>query len=584
MSQSQIQSFLVDKNSSLATYKDQGVNDSQPQLASTIIYNAAQAWGINPQVLLATMQKEQSLVTKQNPTSIDYRSAMGYGCPDGADCNASYYGFANQVNIAAYQFRYNYEALKGNSSFTDGDGDPHPVGKFACAQADGNHTPPFYDNALLPGNTVTFSRNTAISGTVDTTVTLANEATASLLCYTPHVGPYNSTGYSGSDNFVYWFTQWFGSTQGFVSLDTPRWMVLTTTTAKQYPGLDQAVGSPINSGTALFFVDKVIVNGVWYLRTSYDSNYNSYAGIPIQDLSDIQPTALDNPGYMHLTSDRNKWNPITGIVDAAAKIPSGTDLFFVDKITINGADYYRTSYDQKAGANSYITATAIQSISYTKFEDPRYMQVDNDTTKLDPLTDTTGDNVTSGTQDKFTSKILVNGSYYYRTDTDTTSNTSMAIPAKDVTEIPYKSIGDAKWVQLDTSTYRYSPRTLSQIEDYVDKNISPQIFISQQISVNGSLYYRTAWSQQNNQDAVIPASAVSDIPFIGLETPRSMSLKVATKKVNPYTGQSVGVVLPAGYTLPYATKVYVNGMWYLRTQSDTTNNIINAIPIDKLNT
>lgn len=208
MTQPQIQSFLESKKSALATYKDQGPNETKKELASYLIWHAAQIWGINPQVILATLQKEQSLITKQSPTAIDYRSAMGYGCPDGADCNAKYYGFANQVNMASYQFRYNYEVLGGKTSFIDGDGDPHGVGSYACMWSAGKT---FYNNHLTPGSTVTFQRNIYINGTKDRTVTIANKSTASLLCYTPHVGPYATTGYSGSDNFVYWFTQWFGN-------------------------------------------------------------------------------------------------------------------------------------------------------------------------------------------------------------------------------------------------------------------------------------------------------------------------------------------------------------------------------------
>ncbi len=207
MSRAQIQNFLESKGSKLATYKDQGPNETKKELASYLIWHAAQIWSINPQVILATLQKEQSLITNPNPSSIALRSAMGYDCPDSSACNSLYYGFANQVNMATYQFRYNYEALKGNSSFVDIDGDVHGVGQYAC-----NGPTHFYNNALRPGNTVTFKRNTAISGTKDKTVKIANEATASLLCYTPHVGPLSETGYSGSDNFVYWFKQWFGST------------------------------------------------------------------------------------------------------------------------------------------------------------------------------------------------------------------------------------------------------------------------------------------------------------------------------------------------------------------------------------
>src|SRR5690606_19539992 len=82
MSRAQIQSFLESKGSKLATYKDQGPNETKKELASYLIWHAAQIWSINPQVILATLQKEQSLITNPNPSSIALRSAMGYDCPD----------------------------------------------------------------------------------------------------------------------------------------------------------------------------------------------------------------------------------------------------------------------------------------------------------------------------------------------------------------------------------------------------------------------------------------------------------------------------------------------------------------------
>jgi len=67
MNISQIQSFLVSKNSYLATYSSpdyQGVT----KLASEIIYDAAQRYQVNPKYILVTLQKEQGLIQMQSPT------------------------------------------------------------------------------------------------------------------------------------------------------------------------------------------------------------------------------------------------------------------------------------------------------------------------------------------------------------------------------------------------------------------------------------------------------------------------------------------------------------------------------------
>ncbi len=195
MSQSDIQTFLSTKGSYLASYSSYSGRDSTNVLASQIIYEAAQDYGVNPQVILATMQKEQSLVTAQNPLPSQINYAMGYGCPDSGGC--SYPGFYNQVANATWQLRFNYERANGNNTWWNTN-----TG-YACSAPS-----TYYNNGLYPGNTVGFIDG---SGTVYATFTIANAATASLYCYTPHA--YSTTSsppYSGSYNFVTSFENWFG--------------------------------------------------------------------------------------------------------------------------------------------------------------------------------------------------------------------------------------------------------------------------------------------------------------------------------------------------------------------------------------
>ncbi|HUC19874.1 MAG TPA: hypothetical protein VMR98_00045, partial [Candidatus Polarisedimenticolaceae bacterium] len=70
MSQAQIQAFLASAGPCLVNYKDVdpvfngstwSYSGSVP--ASYIIYKASQQWGLNPQVIIATLQKEESLIT-----------------------------------------------------------------------------------------------------------------------------------------------------------------------------------------------------------------------------------------------------------------------------------------------------------------------------------------------------------------------------------------------------------------------------------------------------------------------------------------------------------------------------------------
>ncbi|RWZ78946.1 MAG: hypothetical protein EOT04_02635, partial [Candidatus Chaera renei] len=193
MSQTQIQTFLEGKKSYLATYQTFSGRDNATVPASQIVYEAAVDYGINPQVILATLQKEQSLVTDPQPASSQLTYAMGYGCPDGGSC--SYPGFYKQVDNGTWQLRLNFERANGNNSWWNANI------TYACANASR-----YYSTGLYPNRSVNFIDD---GGVTYKTFTILNAATASLYCYTPHAYPGSSNYYySGSYNFTASFDNW----------------------------------------------------------------------------------------------------------------------------------------------------------------------------------------------------------------------------------------------------------------------------------------------------------------------------------------------------------------------------------------
>ncbi len=203
MSVNAIQTFLTNEGSGLANYSDVESCDAATQPyyphcgqtlpASQLIYDVSQAYSINPRVILAEIEKEQSLVTDPTPTSSQLNCAMGYNSCSG------YSGFFTQIDNGSWQLRADFELMSGNDYWG------YTPSSYPCASANPN----YYNNGLYPGNTVTFVDS---GGTAETLV-LANAATAALYCYTPYVGPASVTGYSGNYNFVYYYQLWFGSTQ-----------------------------------------------------------------------------------------------------------------------------------------------------------------------------------------------------------------------------------------------------------------------------------------------------------------------------------------------------------------------------------
>jgi len=210
----QIQSFLDDKGASCQAGSDapclkdyQQTTTSQPadsfctrgyagaanETAAAIIAKVAVACGINPKVLLVTLQKETGLVTRTTPTAHLYDRAMGYGCADSMNgaCSAYYPGFFNQVYAAAKQFQ-----------------------RYAA-------NPRGYSYRAGLTNNIQYSVDPGC-GTVS--VLIQNQATAGLYNYTPYVpnAAALAAGYGsssdpcaqyGNRNFWMYFTDWFGSTQ-----------------------------------------------------------------------------------------------------------------------------------------------------------------------------------------------------------------------------------------------------------------------------------------------------------------------------------------------------------------------------------
>lgn len=183
-----IQNFLAEEGSVLAGYSENG------RSAASIIYDAAQANRINPQVLLATLQKEQSLLSLRNyNTSTDpegrLRKAMGYACPDSGGCDSKYAGFTNQVDGAAFQLRYNYDCSQVGESC--------PKNKLFTASS-----------GYRVGDTMTFD---------GTAVTLYNRATASLYRYTPHISG-NRSFYNSFFTYYIQYAAFFSSQNGYPTL------------------------------------------------------------------------------------------------------------------------------------------------------------------------------------------------------------------------------------------------------------------------------------------------------------------------------------------------------------------------------
>jgi len=215
-----IQKFLESKNSPLANTNSaflvklkepdvqmlkQGLEDPQPNLgrlrtAAELIWDASVQSGLNPQVILTTLNKEQSLITgRQNASENEMQkalnNAMGFDCPDATGCGNILPGFYFQLfgNYDSQGNRYLGAARSLMKSFN----------------TSGGRGPQFNGSVSKVGDTITLDNNTGgpFNAPPNQILTLGNRATAALYRYTPHV-------FNGNYNFWRFFNAWFRYANG----------------------------------------------------------------------------------------------------------------------------------------------------------------------------------------------------------------------------------------------------------------------------------------------------------------------------------------------------------------------------------
>lgn len=192
----------------------QRLPDPRPNLgrlrtAAELIYDASVSAGLNPQVALVTLQKEQSLITGQFSSNQALQRALdralGFACPDEGGCSDIFLGFYHQLfgNFDAAGNRYIGMPASLIRSFRYEVGGVR-VGRGPMVDANGNA---FGNGNRIrtsrSGDTISVDNTTGSYNAPPTqTIVLSNFATTALYRYTPHV-------YNGNYNFYRFFTAWF---------------------------------------------------------------------------------------------------------------------------------------------------------------------------------------------------------------------------------------------------------------------------------------------------------------------------------------------------------------------------------------
>ncbi len=198
-----------------------GLKDPEPNLgrlrtAAELIWDASRQSGLNPQVILVTMQKEQSLIsgTFNSDSSLQWAldHAMGFNCPDTSGCSQLFSGFYFQLfgNFDAQGNRYigapeslmrSFNTVGGRGPMVDANNTTYASSPVRISQVGDTI---YLDNTQGP----------PYNAPATQAVTLSDLATAALYRYTPHV-------FNGNYNFWKFFTAWFKYASGALLRSEP---------------------------------------------------------------------------------------------------------------------------------------------------------------------------------------------------------------------------------------------------------------------------------------------------------------------------------------------------------------------------
>lgn len=173
MSAEKIQAFLELQTGVLKTHTAK-LPDGTTASAATILYQVAQTYRINPKVILTTIQKESSMLTRTTFTS---KPAQWYldrivfysWCDSCTDVRASYLGFYQQIDAAVGAYRRYLDQIADPArGYTISGWGPGIAKSLGCIDSDAAR------GLCTAGSTIT--------------ITPVNASTAALYTYTPHPG------------------------------------------------------------------------------------------------------------------------------------------------------------------------------------------------------------------------------------------------------------------------------------------------------------------------------------------------------------------------------------------------------------
>ncbi len=536
--------------------------------AAHIIWQAAQDYRINPQVLIVLLQKEQGLITDDFPNSKQYRSATGYGCPDTAPCSMQYYGFKNQVRKAAAMFR----------TVLDGGWTNYPLGN----------------------NYIQYNPNAGCGGSV---VNIRSLATSALYRYTPYqpnagalAAGYGTAycGAYGNRNFYLYFEDWFGgvttSDVVWVAMKNPRVMTARRPTLVIDANEQKTTNEWIEERENYYFTKKASV--FWGDRQQVCLQRKIDEGTNRCVLMDrLEDYLFEKDGVLLQGKEYviREWTCAVDIIQQDARCGEReyyvNDVISAEKLVVIDNKEYLIM-DNGYGV---LRTRAKQKVDF-ELIGPVLMKLRRDSYKYNIES---GERVQILTTEenkyiKIMDRCIIDNELYYRTAHDYDKNFELLIPAADLDDNILVGFMYPRNLEFINDASSFNLDTNNGCTSYKQKMITR--FVNK-IDYNGESYYQA--DNEKNTKCVVKAADLQETKynlqisesggdFVGFLYPRRMVIKSATFMIDVRNGKTCDVFLGVGNTQEYVTKIGVDGIVFYRTKYKTETNSFCAVPASSL--
>lgn len=463
--------------------------------AAELIWKTGQDFNINPQVLIALLEKEQGLVSDTWPNHIQYRSATGFGCPDNLPpgtppCAQSYWGLENQLRFAARLFR---EVLNGGWS-------NYPVGQTFVQ---------WHPNKSCGGSTVT----------------IKNRATSALYRYTPYqpnqaalnagYGTGNSCSSYGNRNFWALFTDWFGSTQKdmFSRMDVERKLAAKSRVSKINPTTGKAVpGQVIEKDQVVSYSSKAttLSGNKLCLRTEANTRTNDMMCVLYDNLQEGPSFTAIKSTKMLPEEKVSKVDPIDNTAIPNQVIQKGQVVEYTSQATsrADGKPCLRAKADTVTNSAMCVPKDKLTAVpTFKKLGNDRKLVAKAQVYKINPETEKTIKNqvIQKGQMVEYSSQIstFISGKPCLRTKANTATNSAMCVLENNLKEYKnpnFKRMDVPRKIKTSKTTIKIDPITGEKVE-----NLPAYLPIDfeQRTEVNGKLCLRTKIDTSLNKQACV---------------------------------------------------------------------------------